>query len=224
MDLISHALVGLLLGFLYLAPPGPVNLSVVRAALDHHRTTAWKIAAGAASAEMLYCMLSVFGVALTEANQRVFFWLKVISVPVLLGMGIYSLFKKPKARTVSQLAREGAAAERAGEVLLQRSLPRGSFFLGFGLNVLNPTLFGLYFGTAAWLRGHGWLSDEFWPLATYVLAVGLGGWLLLALMAWQADRHQKLMGPRNLRRLYIFIGVFFISFALYTLYTLLKGA
>src|SRR5690606_11161804 len=84
----------LLISIIASLPTGPVNLAIVHATLVNGKRSGLMIAYGALLLELLYCTLSIFGVNFIFTQETLLRKLSLISIPVLIGMGLFSMFKK----------------------------------------------------------------------------------------------------------------------------------
>jgi len=75
-------------------PVGPVNLAVVHATLVKGKLSGYRLALGALIVEVAYCAISLFGLHILSEQKALVESMQWISIPVLLTLGLMSLFKK----------------------------------------------------------------------------------------------------------------------------------
>ena len=166
------------ISFLGSVHPGPVNLSVVQATLRRgYRTGLW-LAAGGCVPEILYGLLAVQGVRLFERWPGLFAGLKIAVVPVLLGLGLWTIWRtyhpdfgeaKPKTSSDGQY----------------------SFGRGFVLSLLNPQLLAFWVVILVWYHGHPLLRvSSAARQVAFVAGTSLGAFGLLWVYARLADRNR----------------------------------
>lgn len=206
MGYLAHFMVGTGVAFLASLPLGPVNLAVIQASLNHNRGVALSIAFGSALVELFYCLVAVGGVELLFDDALALRIIQIISVPILVGIGLYNLFKK-----MPQLAPE--------EVVVKKPRSRRtSFFLGMSLNFLNPLLLPFWITMTAWLRGHNLLVPDTSHLVLFSAGVAVGTFLLLVLVAYLGSRFKGLLSHHAQKVINRVIGALFLCSALIVSY------
>lgn len=208
--LLLDVLLGILLAFVASVPSGPVNLAVFRASLNGQRTTAFLIGMGAATIEMAYCLLGVGGASLVVEERNLSLGLQVASVPILLLMGIVNLLKQEK-----QVAH--AADESTPPPVRKRG-----FFVGAGLNILNPLLIPFWALVVHWLVANRWMTSAWLETVFFAGGVFIGTVGFLFTVAEIAHSRRKAWSTRSLVVVNRIIGVLFISFALYQAFNLVR--
>lgn len=153
-------------------PPGLINLTVARTAMQRGLWAAGLMASGAAAAEFFQAVAAVVfsdWFVAHPASEQVFRWL---AAPVFLALGAYFLFwaKLPRETPESDV--------RAGR----------EFAKGLIISVFNLLAVPYWIFYCSWLRLEGWLADG--PAATVLLSAGvtLGTFAALMLYAWLARR------------------------------------
>jgi threonine/homoserine/homoserine lactone efflux protein len=166
------------ISFLGSVHPGPVNLSVVQATLRRgYRTGLW-LAAGGCVPEILYGLLAVRGVKLFERWPGLFETLRVAVVPVLLGLGTWTLW-----RTYQPAPSRPAAPDDAGG--------RYSFGRGLVLSLLNPQLLAFWVVILVWYHGYPVLRvDTAGRQVAFVAGTSLGAFGILYVYARLVQRHR----------------------------------
>ena len=86
---------GFAIGFLISAPMGPLGILCIQRTLDKGRRTGLYTGVGAAISDLIYCLLTGFGLSFIEEfierNQNI---IQLIGSAVLIAFGIYLLRKK----------------------------------------------------------------------------------------------------------------------------------
>lgn len=203
MDELLDFALGLFVAFLASVPSGPVNLAVFRASLNGQRITAFLIAAGGALAEMVYCIAGIWGASYIPKGGPTAIWLQTLSVPILVALGISALRRQEK--------KVHEAVESEGPPVVRK---RG-FFVGAGLNFLNPVLVPFWALVVNLLINKEWMSGAFVPLVFFTLGVFCGTLGLLFLVAEIAHARRKAWSEASLMKVNKVIGFVFLAFALY---------
>ena len=202
-------LAGLVAAFLSSLPMGPVNLAVINASINTGRKAAGLIAAGGAFAELVYTFLGVGGSELVVEHEGLVTGLKIASIPVLLALGIYNLYKRipPEVETCEET--------RARKT-------RGAFWLGMSLNFLNPALLPWWMLVSTHLRARNLLQTDTWSLVAFATGVAVGTFLLLFAVGVYGARHREILKWETRVKINRAIGVLFLLFAVWVGYLVWK--
>lgn len=171
LTLLSMIWRGLAIGIMISAPMGPVGILCIQRTLNCGRRTGFYTGVGAALSDILYCLLTGFGLSFIEEflerNQNI---IQLLGSLLLIGFGIY-LFKKNPSKSLRRPDCQAASTIRRdilGGFLFTFSNPL-ILFLIIGLfarfNFLLPEIkfYHYFFGFAAILGGAlGW-----WWVVTY---------------------------------------------------------
>lgn len=127
---------GLAIGIIISAPMGPVGILCVQRTLDKGRKTGLYTGVGAAISDLLYCLLTGFGLSFIEEflerNSNI---IQLLGSVVLIGFGIY-LFKSNPSRKLKKPS--------------EQRIPAGRNILnGFLFTVSNPLIIFLIIGLFA---------------------------------------------------------------------------
>ena len=127
---------GLAIGIIISAPMGPVGILCVQRTLDKGRRTGLYTGVGAAISDLLYCLLTGFGLSFIEEflerNSNI---IQLIGSLVLIGFGVY-LFKSNPSRKLKKPS--------------EQKIPAGRNILnGFLFTVSNPLIIFLIIGLFA---------------------------------------------------------------------------
>ena len=163
---------GLLLGFAIAAPVGPIGVLCIRRTLAQGRAIGFVSGLGAATADVLYGAIAVFGLTvLSGLLTRQEGWLRLLGGLFLCYLGVKTLLSRP--------ADEPAAAAGRGYV--------GAYFSTLLLTLTNPmTIFAfmaVFAGLGVVPAAGGYASGGYAAAAAVVLGVFLGSsawWFLLS--------------------------------------------
>lgn len=127
---------GLAIGIIISAPMGPVGILCVQRTLDKGRKTGLYTGVGAAISDLLYCLLTGFGLSFIEEflerNSNI---IQLLGSVVLIGFGVY-LFKSNPSRKLKKPS--------------EQRIPAGKNILnGFLFTVSNPLIIFLIIGLFA---------------------------------------------------------------------------
>jgi threonine/homoserine/homoserine lactone efflux protein len=129
MDLswFEHFDVALIVYFIGTAMPGPGNLSIANASLNHGRVPGVSMAAGVISGSLCWGVIAAAGVsAILLSNAQLFMWLKILGAGYLLWLAYRAVVS-----ALSSAPLQARATAAAGSV--------GMFYLqGLGIHLTNP--------------------------------------------------------------------------------------
>lgn len=96
MEIVKVIIAGLAIGILISAPMGPIGMLCIQRTLNKGRASGFFTGVGAAFSDLLYSLLTGFGLSFVinfiEKNQTV---LQILGSVVLLGFGVYIARKNP---------------------------------------------------------------------------------------------------------------------------------
>lgn len=128
---------GIAIGILISAPMGPVGILCIQRTLDKGRRTGFYTGVGAAISDLLYCLLTGFGLSFIEEfierNQNV---IQLIGSAVLIGFSIYLFKKNPATKLKKPIQQEIAD-------------PKKNILTGFLFTFSNPLILFLIIGLFA---------------------------------------------------------------------------
>lgn len=135
--MVALAIVGFLTGFLFSVPvAGPISVYLTSHGLRGNLRHGVFVAVGAAIVDYLYCMLAVLGFSfLLKINRNL--------IPALLAVGTIFIFVI--GIRIIQAHRKGSGLQEVQAVKERKG--HHSFFTGFLINFLNPTLFFGWFSS-----------------------------------------------------------------------------
>ncbi len=177
---------GLAIGALISAPMGPIGMLVIQRTLSKGRLPALFTGFGAALSDLIYCLLTGFGLSfMTEFIEQQQLWLQLVGGVVLAIFGLY-LFRKNPTRSLKT-----AEATQANSFWTD-------FATGFLLTFTNPLI--LFFIVGLFARFCIILPD--YGIHHYIFAYIciLGGALMWWwCVTWVVNKLRKRFNVRSLR-------------------------
>lgn len=176
---------------------GPVNITVIRAAIAKNYTSAIFIGLGGALPELIYAGIAIKGAEFLERFPMVLNGLFLVCIPLFILIGLYFVFfQSKKDQTISD---EEVEAQK-------KQAPRSIFksiLLGFSIGMINPML--LPFWMVVLSTYH---SYELMLLPTglhhlaFIIGTGFGAFLLQYLLVvllrkYSASFEQKIKKYAN---------------------------
>lgn len=159
-------LIAFFFSFLGSIPPGSINLSVIRLALDNKYDAALRFAAAAALIEFPYAFIAVQFEELLTSSPVIVENFKLIAAIVMIVLGITNLSVTKHSSNKMQKIRESG------------------FRRGILISILNPLAIPFWIGITAYLNTQGWIdlrseNHRF----VYISGISMGTFALLALLA-----------------------------------------
>jgi len=185
---------------------GVVNVNVIYASLYNHKRAARMMALGGVLPELLYSAIAFWAVDLLQKDEELFALIKVSAVPLLIVMGLYMFFQKPKAYS-------------------EPYSHSGSFFKGLVLALLNPQLITFWF---AWiLVAYNWINfDEYTvvsPKLGFIIGTAFGAYMMLHTFIWLTVKYKdKVILWIERLKLHKIIGALFVVIAIVLLIDYLR--
>lgn len=205
-QLLLMILRGLVIGVVVSAPMGPVGIYCIQRTLDKGRLSGLYTGVGAAISDLIYCLLTGFGLSFIEDfinNHRS--PIQLIGSVVLIFFGIWLIRKKPDDSLAADA--DHGAPSREGDILK-----------GFALTFSNPLILFLIIGLFAQFN----FVIEGMKFFHYIL--GFVGIIAGALGWWWLVTHfvDKLRGhftQRTMKRINMAIGFIILIFAAVGIYS-----
>lgn len=199
-ELVYMILRGLIIGVVISAPMGPVGIYCLQRTLDKGRLSGLYTGVGAAISDLIYCLLTGFGLSFIEDfinNHRS--PIQLIGSVVLIFFGIWLIRKKPDGSIAADA--DHGAPSREGDILK-----------GFALTFSNPLILFLIIGLFAQFN----FVIEGMKFYHYVLGFigiiggALGWWWLVT---YFVDKIRGHFNQRTMKLINTVIGVIILIFA-----------
>lgn len=200
---------GLAIGIIISAPMGPVGILCVQRTLDKGRKTGLYTGLGAAISDLLYCLLTGFGLSFIEEflerNSNI---IQLVGSLVLIGFGVY-LFKSNPSRKLKKPA--------------EQRIPAGRNILnGFLFTVSNPLIIFLIIGLFA--RFNFLMPDiKFYHYIIGFIFIFLGALLWWYLVTFFVDKVRAHFNLRSMWLINKIIGSVIFLFAIVGIITAVTG-
>ncbi len=192
------------MGFLGAIPvAGPVSALVLHCGLKMQFSRGIALAAGAAMAEGIYVALAFFGFNLFLVAIPQFDLIsKWVTSLILIGLGLYFIFQKHTK--TSKVESNRIQGEK-----------RGSFFFGFTVSVLNPTLIITWTTVIASIHAYHWFEYGMINAISFSTGVAIGIWSWFVLMLLIIRKAHSYLQDRQIRRILTALGVGLVFFGLF---------
>jgi threonine/homoserine/homoserine lactone efflux protein len=115
---------GILFGFIFLFAIGPAFFALIQTSIERGLKRAILLALGISFSDMIYVIVTLFGMAKLLETENFKFWMAVFGSLMLTGYAVYSWMKEPKIADETELDANDSSPKY--------------FFKGLLLNGLNP--------------------------------------------------------------------------------------
>ncbi|MBD5201223.1 MAG: LysE family translocator [Bacteroidales bacterium] len=191
---------GIAIGFMISAPMGPVGILCIQRTLNRGRRAGFFTGIGAALSDLIYCLLTGFGLSFIEEGLRQNqIWIQLFGSLVLFAFSIYLFRKKPDAAFNSTDHQPPSVKKNI----------LGGFLFTFS----NPLILFLIVGLFA--RFNFVLPDMKWHhylLGFLFILVGAVGWWWI--VTYAVDKVRGRFSLRTMTIINRIIGVIVFLFAL----------
>ena len=193
MDFIAHLLLGVLMAYIGLIPPGMINMTVVRTTLSYGRKQAVSFAAGASVVVSIQASIAMVFANYFHSHPEVLEGLTMVGGIVLLVLsGFFYIQARKKFR--------GEGKEKTN----------GFFSAGLALSALNMLSVPFYLGWSTFLSLKGWITLQQPYILFFVLGAGIGAFLLCVSYSYFAKVVQQKAQFIASNINYILSGLFFV--------------
>ena len=180
---------GIIIGVVVSAPMGPVGILCVQRTLNKDRWCGFFTGLGAALSDMLYALMTGFGMSFimdTIESPDVAFWIKVVGSVLLFLFGLYTFKSNP--------------IDRVKPVSHNKGTLFHNFISGFFVTVSNPLIIFLFiamYGQLTFILPDnvklGWLLQ----IVGYIfIIVGAVGWWFF--LSWGIDKVRNRFNVRGI--------------------------
>lgn len=186
---INMMIKGIIIGVVVSAPMGPVGILCVQRTLNKDRWCGFFTGLGAALSDMLYALMTGFGMSFimdTIESPDVAFWIKVVGSVLLFLFGLYTFKSNP--------------IDRVKPVSHNKGTLFHNFISGFFVTVSNPLIIFLFiamYGQLTFILPDnvklGWLLQ----IVGYIfIIVGAVGWWFF--LSWGIDKVRNRFNVRGI--------------------------
>lgn len=175
---------GLLIGFLASAPPGPINLLALSLALKHGFWRSISVGLTASLLDISYCYIAMIGASLLSSLlNRWSLGLRLISVLILIVVA-WRLLRQAHSMTTEPL---GPPAPPSRSHLVSLTL---------FLYVSSPTLAAFWISIAASITAHGLATSRGIEPVVFALSCGAGSLIWFLGVAKYGSKLQSILSPK----------------------------
>jgi threonine/homoserine/homoserine lactone efflux protein len=197
---------GLLIGFIFSAPFGPVQLLCIKRVVNGNIFQGFASGVGASLGNGLYALMAAFGLSfIIQFLQKESFWFKLLGAILLLVMGVYCWGRK---MNYEELQSKEVSSKHIGEALTT----------AFFLNIANPLTLIVYLGIFSGF-GLAYANHNFYAATSLVIGVTMGAALWWFLFIELIAIFKKKLTPNSLLLLNKSLSVLVILFGVFVLIT-----
>jgi threonine/homoserine/homoserine lactone efflux protein len=199
-------------------PVGPVNLTIINEGAQRGFKWAMLIGLGAATMEVIYCVIAFAGFSSFFDTHFVKAAMEVFTFVFLLFLGTRFLAAKKIAATT----RFGSKAEQLEGRIEEKLHPRSAFATGFVRVMGNVGVLATWLVIAAYLMSHeayftdqDWVADFLAAKTACILGVALGTNAWFCGLSFAMSRGHGRFGEKALLRMQHFSGLCLITVGIF---------
>jgi threonine/homoserine/homoserine lactone efflux protein len=172
MELVLILFLTIVISFIGSVQLGPVNITVIRSAIQKHYKSAVFIGLGGALPELIYAALALRGAYFLEKYPMIIDTLFIICIPLFIGLGVFILYKNSKRNAAEN------SFHTCDKNTEEKSMIR-SIAIGFGIGLLNPMLLPFWMIVLSMYHQHNlMLIPNKMIELSFILGTALGAFLL----------------------------------------------
>lgn len=197
----SQALIeGISMGLLLSVMIGPVFFTLIQNSIENGFRHTVVLALGILSSDLIYVVITFFGVSLLAQNPLFEVILGYVGGAVLIGFGISAYFKKNTGRISS------------GGLTIPKAKKTTGFLKGFGINGINPFVMLFWISIAGLVN----LKNDFKKadIVLYYFGILFTVFSIDLLKAYIAKQLKSFVTPRLMKKLNIAVAIVLVIFGL----------
>lgn len=200
MHLFYALISGLFVSVLSYLTVGPVNMAIIQTTLNESKREGMLFGIGSAIIDTLFCFVALFGYRFIEEHDGFLDWFHLVTIPILLFMGLWTI-------------------KKADKPTFHKTKPSGGkfFLLGVIICFSNPVLFGYWLYVTTLLQAKEWLQTTTLDYVFFTAGVFIGIFGFIALLVNLVAYTRRQIPQRWFTIINIILGLFFIGFAIYLL-------
>jgi L-lysine exporter family protein LysE/ArgO len=208
---ITAMLAGLVSGFLFSIPVGPINATILNEGAKRGFFWAFMIGLGAMAMDLIYCSLAFAGFSGLFASNVMRATMELLSFLLMLYLGVKYL-----------LATDLPATTHTIETVEHKLHPHAAFWIGFVRVLGNPAVLLFWITTYAVLISHEFIDDKLPTKAVCVLGTFFGGLAWFVLLAFLVSRGHGKFSRRSLMRMSHISGASLLILGIFIGFRLIK--
>ena len=207
---------GLIIGFLIVIPIGPVNILVIKTALNKNISTALSVGFASSFMDFIYFIVILSGLSFIDFNENFIFAIKVFGSIFLFVIGFLGL--RPKKIDVNQDLQ-----------LNKKYKKRNYFMLGVFLYISNPTIVAGLSTICATIKSYEIYPDILFYNTLLSIGIGIGAsiWYVILAKTIRKYRHRFtnkiLILVNQTCAVLLILAAFYLSYNVYKDYFLSSG-
>ena len=196
MQVLQTFIMGFAFSFIGSIPPGTINVSVLQLSLNRQFAAAMRFAMAASLIEYPYVLIAVKFENWITSTPMIIANFQIIGGSVMLLLGVINLWSSVNPGKLSE------------------KLQESGFRKGLLISMANPLAIPFWIGITAYLKSNHWVDTTENKVYFYALAISLGTFVLLVLVAILAKKVAPLLQHSQLVKK--LPGWIFILLGLYT--------
>src|SRR5688572_26478721 len=199
--LMTAGLAGVIGGFLFCIPVGPINITIINEGARRGFFWACMIGLGAMAMDLVYCSIAFAGFSSIFASNFMKAVMQLLSFVFLIYLGIKYLVTASLPATTPTV-----------EAVEHKLHPHTAFWIGFVRVLGNPAVLLFWITVSATFISHDWIEDTFASKAVCVIGTFVGGLLWFILLSFLvAQGHGKFSTSALVRMAHISGAILLIA-------------
>jgi threonine/homoserine/homoserine lactone efflux protein len=210
-SIISAAVIGLVSGFLFSIPVGPINLAIINEGAKRGFKWGVLIGFGAIAMDIIYCSLAFAGFSGLFATRLLRATIELLSFLALIYLGVKYL-----------LATHLPATSRSLELVEHKLHPHTAFMIGFVRVLGNPSVLLFWIALSASFMSHDVIQDTWSSKGACVMGMATGAFGWFVLLSFLVSLGHGRFSPKTLLRMSHFSGACLLLVAGYVAVRLVR--
>lgn len=190
LDLLTAGIAGLVGGFLFCIPVGPINITIINEGARRGFFWAVMIGLGAMVMDLIYCSIAFAGFSSIFSSHFMKATMQLLSFLFLIYLGIKYLLTASLPATTPTV-----------EAVEHKLHPHTAFWIGFVRVLGNPAVLLFWITMSATFMAHDLINDTFLSKAVCVMGTFVGGILWFLLLSFLVAKGHGKFSTKGLVRM-----------------------
>jgi threonine/homoserine/homoserine lactone efflux protein len=190
LDLLTAGIAGLVGGFLFCIPVGPINITIINEGARRGFFWALMIGLGAMAMDLIYCSIAFAGFSSIFSSDFMKAAMQLLSFLFLIYLGLKYLLTASLPATTPTV-----------EAVEQKLHPHTAFWIGFVRVLGNPAVLLFWITMSATFMAHDLINDTLLSKGVCVLGTFVGGILWFLLLSFLVAKGHGKFSTKGLVRM-----------------------
>jgi threonine/homoserine/homoserine lactone efflux protein len=210
-SIISAGIIGLISGFVFSIPVGPINLAIINEGAKRGFKWGVLIGFGAIAMDIIYCALAFAGFSGLFTTRLLRATIELLSFLALIYLGVKYLFET-----------ELASTSRSLELVEHKLHPHTAFMIGFVRVLGNPSVLLFWIALSASFMSHDVIADTWLSKGVCVVGLASGAFAWFVLLSYLVSLGHRRFSAKTLVRMSHLSGACLLLVAVYVAVRLVR--